>query len=170
MLVIIDKSQYLIEKLMSLHRRLLSAVLLAIISLATSISIGFAETKEHYLTLDSDGSQSFASLVQQAEDLAALSIAQEFQENPGLTEVTMIITADRSRQLIPVLRSRGARNQWQKDSRIEQWTRYFADAKLLLGFREGNISPANSWPSQTINLPAPSRWASRQNDPGFRDD
>jgi len=170
LLVIIDKSQYLIEKLMSLHRRLLSAVLLAIISLATSISIGFAETKEHYLTLDSDGSQSFASLVQQAEDLAALSIAQEFQENPGLTEVTMIITADRSRQLIPVLRSRGARNQWQKDSRIEQWTRYFADAKLLLGFREGNISPANSWPSQTINLPAPSRWASRQNDPGFRDD
>ncbi len=155
---------------MSLHRRLFFAVFLAIISLTASISIALAETKESYLTLDSDGSQSFASLVQQAEDLAKESIAQEFQNNPGLTEITMIITATRSRQVVPVLRSRVSRNQWQKDSRIEQWTRYFADAKYLLGFREGNISSSNSGPSQTINVPAPSRPASRQNDPAFRDD
>lgn len=155
---------------MNLSLRLLSAVLLAIINLTTSISIALAENKERYLTLDSDGSQSFAGLVQQAEDLAKESIAREFQENPGLTEITIIITADRSRQLVPVLRSRVSRRDWQKDSRIEQWTRYFADAKYLLGFREGNISPANSGPSQAINVPAPSRSASRQNDPGFRDD
>jgi len=155
---------------MNLYLRLLSAVILAIISLTASISIALAETKERYLTLDSDGSQSFASLVQQAEDLAKESIAREFQENPALTEVTIIITADRSRQRVPVLRSRVSRRDWQKDSRIEQWTRYFADAQLLLGFRDGNISPANSGFSQVINLPAPSRSASRQNDPGFRDD
>jgi hypothetical protein len=155
---------------MNLYLRLLSAVILAIISLTASISIALAETKERYLTLDSDGSQSFASLVQQAEDLAKESIAREFQENPALTEVTIIITADRSRQRVPVLRSRVSRRDWQKDSRIEQWTRYFADAQLLLGFRDGNISPANSGFSQVINLPAPSRSTSRQNDPGFRDD
>ncbi len=155
---------------MNLYLRLLSAVILAIISLTASISIALAETKERYLTLDSDGSQSFASLVQQAEDLAKESIAREFQENPALTEVTIIITADRSRQRVPVLRSRVSRRDWQKDSRIEQWTRYFADAQLLLGFRDGNISPANSGFSQVINLPAPSRSASRENDPGFRDD
>ncbi|MEG4045504.1 hypothetical protein [Microcoleus sp. Pol17_C1] len=91
---------------MNLYLRLLSAIILAIISLAASISIGLAETKERYITLDSDGSQSFASLVQQAEDLAKESIAREFQENPALTEVTIIITADRSRQRVPVLRSR----------------------------------------------------------------
>ncbi|MBD1882778.1 hypothetical protein [Microcoleus vaginatus] len=155
---------------MNLYLRLLSAVILAIISLTASISIALAETKERYLTLDSDGSQSFASLVQQAEDLAKESIAREFQENPALTEVTIIITADRSRQRVPVLRSRVSRRDWQKDARIEQWTRYFADAKLLLGFRDGNISPANSGFSQVINVPAPSRSTSRENDPGFRDD
>ncbi|MEG4109765.1 hypothetical protein [Microcoleus sp. S13_C5] len=157
---------------MNLYLRLLSAVILAIISLTASISIGLAETKERYLTLDSDGSQSFASLVQQAEDLAKESIAREFQENPALTEVTVIITADRSRQRVPVLRSRVSRHDWQKDARIEQWTRYFADAQLLLGFRDGNISPANAGFSQVINGSAPSRSrvASRQNDPGFRDD
>ncbi|MEG4347852.1 hypothetical protein QUB70_31940 [Microcoleus sp. A003_D6] len=155
---------------MNLYLRLLSAVILAIISLTASISIALAETKERYLTLDSDGSQSFASLVQQAEDLAKESIAREFQENPALTEVTIVITANRSRQRVPVLRSRVSRREWQKDSRIEQWTRYFADAKLLLGFRDGNISPANSGFSQAINVPAPSRSAFRQNDPGFRDD
>ncbi|MEG4304477.1 hypothetical protein [Microcoleus sp. D3_18a_C4] len=155
---------------MNLYLRLLSAVILAIISLTASISIALAETKERYLTLDSDGSQSFASLVQQAEDLAKESIAREFQENPALTEVTVIITADRSRQRVPVLRSRVTRRDWQKDARIEQWTRYFADAQLLLGFRDGNISSANSGFSQVINVPAPSRSTSRENDPGFRDD
>jgi hypothetical protein len=155
---------------MNLYLRLLSAVILAIISLTASISIAWAETKERYLTLDSDGSQSFASLVQQAEDLAKESIAREFQENPALTEVTIIITADRSRQRVPVLRSRVSRRDWQKDARIEQWTRYFADAQLLLGFRDGNTSPANSGYSQVINVPARSRSTSRENDPGFRDD
>ena len=155
---------------MNLYRRLLSVAILVAINLTASISIALAETKESYLTLDSDGSQSFANLVQQAEDLAKELIAQEFQNNPGLTEITIIVTADRSRQIVPVLRSRVSRRDWQKDSRIEQWTRYFADAKYLLGFREGNISSANSGPSQAINVPAPSRPASRQNDPGFRDD
>ncbi|MEG5018196.1 MULTISPECIES: hypothetical protein [unclassified Microcoleus] len=155
---------------MNLYLRLLSAVILAIISLTASISIGLAETKERYLTLDSDGSQSFASLVQQAEDLAKESIAREFQENPALTEVTVIITADRSRQRVPVLRSRVSRRDWQQDARIEQWTRYFADAQLLLGFRNGGISSPNSGSSQVMNVPAPSRSTSRENDPGFRDD
>ncbi|MEG3907168.1 hypothetical protein QT979_07240 [Microcoleus sp. w2-18bC1] len=155
---------------MNLYLRLLSAVILAIISLTASISIGLAQTKERYLTLDSDGSQSFASLVQQAEDLAKESIAREFQENPALTEVTIIITADRSRQRVPVLRSRVSRHDWQQDARIEQWTRYFADAQLLLGFRNGNISSPNSGFSQVINVPAPSRSTFRENDPGFRDD
>lgn len=159
---------------MNFYLRFLSgailAILLSLVSLAASRSIALAETKERYLTLDSGGSQSFGGLVQQAEDLAKESIAREFQENPGLMEITIIVTADRGRQLVPVLRSRVSRRDWQKDSRIEQWTRYFADAKLLLGFRDGNISPANSGPSQRINIPAPSRSVSRQNDPGFRDD
>lgn len=155
---------------MNLHRRLFSALVLATVFFAANISVSLAETKESYLTLDSEDSQSFASLVQQAEDLARLSIAREFQENPGLTEVTVIVTADRSRQRVPVLRSRVSRSQWQKDASIERWTRYFADAKLLLGFRDSNISPANSGQPQRINVPAASRSASRQNDPGFRDD
>ncbi|MEG3846673.1 hypothetical protein QT971_14910 [Microcoleus sp. herbarium19] len=155
---------------MSLPRRLLSAVILVTINFTASVSLCLAESKERYLTLNSDGSQSFAGLVQQAEDLVKESIAREFQENPGLTEITVIVTADRGRQLVPVLRSRVSRSQWQKDSRIEQWTRYFADSQYLLGFRDGNISSANSGPSRGINVPAPSRPASRQNDPGFRDD
>jgi hypothetical protein len=96
---------------MSLHRRLFSTFILAAVFFVASISVSLAETKKSYLTLDSDGSQSYTSLVQQAEDLAALSIAREFQENPALT-------ADRSRQFVPVLRSRVSRSQWQKNSRI----------------------------------------------------
>jgi hypothetical protein len=156
---------------MNLPRRLFSTfILVAVIFAVASRSVALAETKERYVTLDAGSSQSFANLVQQAEDLAKESIAREFQENPALTNITVIVTADRGRQLVPVLRSRVSRRNWQQNSRIEQWTRYFADAKLLLGFRDGNISPANSGPSRSINVPAPSRPASRQNDPGYRDD
>ena len=155
---------------MNLHRRLFSSFILTTVFFAASISVSLAETKESYLTLNSDDSQSYANLVQQAEELAKQSIAREFLENPAVTQVTVIITADRSRQRVPVLRSRVSRSQWQKDSRIEQWTRYFADSKLLLGFIDPNISPANYGPSQRINVPGPSRPVSRQNDPGFRDD
>ena len=154
---------------MNLHRRLFSSFILTTVFFAASISVSLAETKESYLTLNSDDSQSYANLVQQAEELAKQSIAREFLENPAVTQVTVIITADRSRQRVPVLRSRVSRSQWQKDSRIEQWTRYFADSKLLLGFIDPNIS-SNSGPSQRINVPGPSRPASRQNDPAFRDD
>ncbi|NJL65707.1 MAG: hypothetical protein HC894_00400 [Microcoleus sp. SM1_3_4] len=153
---------------MSLPRRLFSTfILVAVIFVATSRSAALAETKERYLTLDVDSSQSFTNLVQQAEDLAKESIAREFQENPKLTEITIIITADRARQLVPVLRSRVSRRNWQQNSSIEQWTRYFADAKLLLGFRDGNLSSPNGGSSQVINVPRPSRPASRENDPGL---
>jgi hypothetical protein len=156
---------------MNLPRRLFSTfILVGVIFAVASRSVALAETKERYVTLDAGSSQSFANLVQQAEDLAKESIAREFQENPALTNITVIVTADRGRQLVPVLRSRVSRRNWQQNSRIEQWTRYFADAKLLLGFRDGNISPANSGPSRSINVPAPSRPASRENDPGYRDD
>ncbi len=155
---------------MNLHRRLFSGFILATVFLVASMSVSLAETKEAYLTLNSDDSQSYANLVQQAEELAKESIAREFMENPALTEVTVIVTADRSRQFVPVLRSRVSRSQWQKDSRIEQWTRYFADSQYLLGFRDSYVSSPNSGPSRVINVPGPSRPASRQNDPAFRDD
>ena len=155
---------------MNFYRRLFSAIILVTVNFTTSVSIGLAETKEKYITVNSDGSQSFAGLVQEAEDLVKESIAREFQNNPGLTEITVIVTADRGRQLVPVLRSRVSRSQWQKNPQIEQWTRYFADSQYLLGFRDSYTSPANSGRSQTINAQTPSRPASRQNDPAFRDD
>jgi hypothetical protein len=65
---------------MSLHRRLLSAVIVVTINFTTSVSLGLAETKEKYLTVNSDDSQSFAGLVQQAEDLAKESIADRFKK------------------------------------------------------------------------------------------
>ena len=62
----------------------MSAIILVTINLTTSVSIGLAETKEEYFTVNSDESQSFAGLVQQAEDLVKESIAREFQEQSGI--------------------------------------------------------------------------------------
>lgn len=127
-----------------------------------------AETQEKSLILDANGGQSFSILIQQAEKLARESITETFNENPELTEVTVIILARRQRQIVPILRTRVPRQQWRNKGNIEEWTRYLADARTLL-FRVPS--------SRVATRPSPSsisRRASRrqviEDDPGFRDD
>ncbi|HLO50817.1 MAG TPA: hypothetical protein VK211_20545, partial [Kamptonema sp.] len=66
-------------------------------------------------------------------------------------------------------RSRVSRSQWQRDTRIDQWTRYFGDAKFLLGLRNTN-SPQASFPTSQTSSPFAERRRLIENDPGFRDD
>lgn len=132
-------------------------------------SVALAEIKATDFTIDSNGSESFTNLIQQAEDIAKKSIDQEFRENPNLTEISIVILVARQRQVVPILRSRVARSEWQKDSRIEQWTRYFADARFLLEFKDSNSTVTNS-PSRPTDSPLNQRRRLIENDPGFRDD
>jgi hypothetical protein len=140
---------------------------LATLTLMTSVAL--AEIKATDFTIDSNGSESFTNLIQQAEDIAKKSIDQEFRENPNLTEISIVILVARQRQVVPILRSRVARSEWQKDSRIEQWTRYFADARFLLEFKDSNSTVTNS-PSRPTDSSLNERRRLIENDPGFRDD
>lgn len=147
---------------MAAYRCLLWGTILVISSLVVRASIASAETQERNLILNSNGSQSFGSLIQQAQDLAKKSIEQEFQENSELTEVSIMILGEHQGQIVPLLRSKVSRSQWQKDSRIHRWTKYFASSsRVLLGFYN---------PSSTEQVaPSPAR-IRREDDPGFRDD
>ncbi len=150
---------------MNVYSRLLWGVVLGLTSLVITISIASAELVEHNFILNSEGSQSFESLLQQAQDLASNSIEQEFAENPETTEVSVMVLGEHQGQIVPLLRSQVTRVQWQRDSRIHRWTRYFANnSKVLLGF---NNSPAVPKPTAYLEMPRRSRL---EGDPGFRDD
>lgn len=151
---------------MGAYHRFFWGIILFVSSLVTPISIASAELIERSFFLNLDGGQSFESLLQQAQDLAKIAIEEEFAGNPQTTEISIIVSGDHQGQIVPLLRSKVSRSQWQTDSRIYRWTRYFVTSSgMLLGFYTPSATPK----PQTPFIGAPRR-NSLQNDPGFRDD
>jgi len=151
---------------MGFYRHLLWEAILITITLISTVSIALAEIKENSLILNSNTSKSFESLIQQAEDLAEQSIKEEFTINPEANKISILISAERNGQIVPVLRSKVSRSQWQRDSRIRRWTRYFDNSGILLGF----YNPSSvSQPTSTAATSTSVR-RRREDDPAFRDD
>jgi hypothetical protein len=128
---------------------------------ATSVR---AETKSFDFTLSSNGNQTFATLVQQAESLASNSIEQGFAEKSSVTEVSVTIVGEHNGQQVPLLFSKVSRSDWHTEPKIQRWTRYFIKAAALLGLNK---------PQSQANLPrksAPTFKPRIEDDPAFRDD
>lgn len=110
-----------------------------------------AEMKRIDHTLKSEPNQTFTTLMQQAESLATSLVAQGFAED-NITEVSVNILGERHGQQVPLLFSRVSRADWQKQTGIQQWTRYFRTSAVLLGFHkpeEPNHSPISAFPNPT---------------------
>ncbi len=168
---------------MSVYRRLLWSTIVILSSLATTISIALAEPIERTFTLNSDGNELFETLLQQAEDLVKTSIEQEFAENPNATEVSITVLGETQGQIVPLLRSTVSRSQWQNNSRMARWTKYFVSSSgVLLGFYNPSptYNPSAIPPTYNPSAIPPTaqpqieteqmRRMRIQNDPAFRDD
>lgn len=152
---------------MGVYRRFLVSSILAISSLIIISPISLSETIERSLTLKSSSNQSFETLLQQAEDLATVAIEQEFIENTQTTKISVTVLGENNGQIVPLLRSKVSRNQWQRDSRISRWTKYFTiNSGVLLGFYNHSASRPTVPQAHQV-VPARNRQA---NQPGFRDD
>jgi hypothetical protein len=135
--------------------------------------VALTEVNERNLTIDAS-SQSYNALVQKAETLAKQSIEQAFQENSTLESVTIMILGERKGQTVPILRARVTRSQWQANSDVSEWTRYFARSESLLGYnqptptqsasRSANSPRTRPQPNtqQTRSQPSPGRTAQTQ--------
>ncbi|MCL2933577.1 MAG: hypothetical protein MGG11_15395 [Trichodesmium sp. MAG_R03] len=86
--------------------------------------------------IDSNENNSYNILVKNAENLAKKTINQELANNPEIIEITITILGERRSQIVPVIRSNVSRLEWQNNPNIDNFTRYFADAKLLLKFED----------------------------------
>jgi hypothetical protein len=150
-----------------IYHRLLWSSVLVLSSLAATISIALAETKEKSFILNSDGTQSFNVLIQSAQELAKSSIEKEFIESSDTTEVSITILIEHNGQIVPILNSKVSRSQWQRDSRLYRWTRYFGSSGVLLGFYAPSASPTPKVASGQVIVPRKLR---NEKDPAFRDD
>lgn len=134
--------------------------LLILASLITTKSIVLAETKETSILIDSNNNNSYKILVKQAENLAKNAVTQEFKNHPEITEISVSVLGERSSQIVPVLRLTVSRSEWQKNPDIDNFTRYFADAKLLLKFQSNSTETSDSQQklpntSTQTTIPAP---------------
>ncbi|MGB3512559.1 MAG: hypothetical protein WBA93_25650 [Microcoleaceae cyanobacterium] len=143
---------------MTFNHRILWSTILILLSLITTKSIVLAETKITSLSIDSNDNNSYKILVERAERLVKNTINQEFENNPEITEITVTILGEKESQIVPVLRIKVSRSEWQKNPDIDEFTRYFADAKYLLKFQDKNTATSDSQPkipNSSPQTPAP---------------
>ncbi|MDJ0552983.1 MAG: hypothetical protein QNJ68_00760 [Microcoleaceae cyanobacterium MO_207.B10] len=138
---------------MIFNYRIFWTTILIIANLLTTNSIVLAETKQTSQLIDSNNNNSYKVLVKQAEDLVKNIVNQEFKNNPQITEVTVTILGERQSQIVPVLRLTVSRSEWQNNPDIDEFTRYFADAKFLLKFDNNSTTTSDSQPKTPNSSP-----------------
>ncbi|MEB3278861.1 MAG: hypothetical protein VKK42_08035 [Lyngbya sp.] len=111
-------------------------------------AIALAQVNERHLTINAN-TPSYNVLVKRAETLAKQSIEQAFKENSTLESITIMILGERGSQVVPILRTRVTRSQWQANSEVSEWTRYFPHSESLLGYNQPT-------PTQSASRSAPS--------------
>lgn len=137
-----------------------------LVGFGTSISAANAETNQLNFILTSYNIQDFESLIQQAESIAKNSIEQEFTSHPNLTEVSVMILGQRNGQIVPLVSSTVSRSNWQKEPRIDKWSRYFVSSEVLLGFKEPQVTQSSSRATQVAQRTASRTPKPRQDDIG----
>ncbi|NET16204.1 MULTISPECIES: hypothetical protein [Okeania] len=142
--------------LMNLYYHIFWSTVLILASILTTNKTTLASAKNTSLLIDSNNNNSYKILVEQAENLAKNKINQEFKNNPEITEITITILGERQSQIVPILRSKISRAEWQKNAEIDNLTRYFADAKYLLNF-DSETTPKTQpkTPESSPQIPAP---------------
>lgn len=125
-------------------------------NLGAIASPAWAESRQT-VTLSSQGNQTFVGLMQQAEALVENLVEQAFAQSPSLTEVSITIVGEHNGQEVPLLFSRVSRSNWQKEPRVQPWTRYASNSAILLGFLKPKIP-------QSITKPVFNRVAASMSD------
>lgn len=152
---------------MSICRWMILITLAIFNSVGVAVSSASAETRELYLKLSFGGDQRYESVIEQAESLATTAINEGFAEGSDVTEIYIQVFGETNGQEVPLIASRVTYGDWQRDPRIHRWTRYFANAGLLLGFYAPQ--PVQSTSPPVFFAPRPVR-LDLEDTPGFRDD
>lgn len=103
--------------------------------------ISQASTAHINLSLERQPNETYAALVHRAEAVAGPTIQTEFSRDPEFVDVVVIVEAQNQGAVVPILSIHVSRLQWQKQSSVQHWGRYF-NARTLLGFdTKSNSNP-----------------------------
>ena len=79
-------------------------------------------------------------LISQAESMVSREIIRNFDSDPSLAEVEVVVLGSRNGDVIPVLTTTVSRTQWQENPQVSAWTKYYSSYALIR--RHDRQSPA----------------------------
>ncbi len=74
----------------------------------------------------------YTNLIKQAEFLAGSEITRQFNANPGLNEVEVVVLGHYVGDIVPLLLVNVSRAQWQSSPVVNRWSSYYSATYALL--------------------------------------
>lgn len=116
----------------------------------------YAETQSIVIEMPVYGQVGSRNLTAEAELLISSAIHNQFGQSPALTTVQIVVVIHRNGEVIPFLATTVSRAQWQENSQVQAWTRYYGLSHALLQRHEQEAIIATSLPSSSLAVPSPS--------------
>ncbi len=115
----------------------------------------YAETESVVIDMPVYGQIRYGDLIRQAESLAHDAIGAQFSQNPEISTLQVVVTGDHHGEIIPILTATVSRAQWQENSQVSDWSRYYSSSYALLQRHDQDETVAIA-PGRPIPPPASS--------------
>ncbi|NCR40663.1 MAG: hypothetical protein GPJ21_12785 [Microcystis aeruginosa W13-11] len=110
-----------------------SITVLTLLTGIIAVDVVFAQSTVN-LPITVKRGESYEGLLTRASQLAEKTIISRFNQQQGLNKIDLLITAEKSGAIAPLLSVKVSRQDWFDHPNIQRWTNVFPFGKVLLGF------------------------------------
>jgi len=143
----------MVQKILVRQFLIILAAACSLVMLKGSHKPAYAETQSIVIEMPIYGQVISSNLTAEAELLVSSAINNQFEQNPALTTVQVVVAINRNGEVIPFLATTVSRAQWQERSQVQAWTRYYGLSHALLQRHEQESTIATSLPSSSLVTP-----------------
>ncbi len=131
-----------------------SITVLTLLTGIIAVDVVFAQSTVN-LPIAVKRGESYEGLLTRASQLAEKTIISRFNQQQGLNKIDLLITAEKSGAIAPLLSVKVSRQDWFGHPNIQRWRNVFPFGKDLLGFSSPAPVVTPKSPPATVN-PSPS--------------
>ncbi|MCA2654442.1 MAG: hypothetical protein IM473_00735 [Microcystis sp. M015S2] len=135
-----------------------SITVLTLLTGIIAVDVVFAQSTVN-LTIAVQQGESYEGLLTRASQLAEKTIISRFNQQQGINKIDLLITAEKSGAIAPLLSVKVSRQDWFGHPNIQRWANVFPFGKALLGFSSPAPVVTPKSPPAAVNptpSPAPS--------------
>jgi hypothetical protein len=122
-----------------------------------AVDVVFAQSTRINLPITVKQEESYEGLLTRASQLAQETIINRFNQKNNLNKIDLLITAEKSGSIVPLLSVNISRQDWFGNPNIRRWTNIFPFGKDLLGFSTSQpVATPNNPPPAVNPTPSPS--------------